>query len=71
MSKLIEEQKRKLRELTKQYIYRNPEDPSHKEFHYHLCRVCQEEQECYVDDCEFARVTICHNCYYDLEDGKI
>ena len=71
MNSLTDEEKRKLREQTKEYVYRPSDEPSNIGFHYHFCRFCQEDHECVLDECEFARETICHNCYYDLEEGKI
>jgi hypothetical protein len=68
---MTEEEKRLLRERSKEYIYRPSGDPPKTGFHSHFCRICQEDHECYIDDCEFADITICHNCYYKLEEGEI
>lgn len=71
MTDLTEEERRKLREQTKEYMYRPPEDGVQSSFHYHFCRICHEDHECTLDYCELARSTICHNCYAKLEEGEV
>jgi hypothetical protein len=63
-----EETRRKRREERKEYVYLRPDDPRNEGFHSHYCRICCEDHECALDDCDLAVQTICHNCYYRLEE---
>jgi hypothetical protein len=66
-----EEEKRKRREKLLESLYLRPQDSVTEKFHAHFCRVCGEEHECLLDECDLAPQTICHNCYYKLEEGEI
>ena len=70
MSEDAEELKRKILHESDRYVYRGPLDPLNEGFHYHYCRICDEDHECLEDDCRLARQTICHNCYNKLGPGE-
>ena len=69
MASDTEEAKRKRREELAEYVYLRANDPRNQGFHSHYCRMCDEEHECMLDECDLAPQTICHNCFYKLEEG--
>ncbi|MBI3652937.1 MAG: hypothetical protein HY231_18075 [Acidobacteria bacterium] len=71
MASDAEEAKRRRREDREAYVYRRPNDPINEGFHSHYCRVCGEDHECTLEDCDLAPQTICHNCFYQLEEGEL
>ena len=66
-----EEEKRRRREELTEYVYLRPDEPPNEGFHSHYCRVCGEDHECTLDECDLAPQTICHNCFHKLEEGEL
>jgi hypothetical protein len=69
MASDTEEAKRKRREDVAEYVYLRPNEARNEGFHSHYCRMCDEEYECTLEECDLALQTICHNCFYKLEEG--
>jgi hypothetical protein len=63
--------RRKRREQLQEYVYRRPQEAINELFHSHFCRACGEDYECILEQCDLAPQTLCHTCYYKLEEDEI